>query len=191
MDFACGAPGEVELATGLSWHGWGGASPFATGTFTTTFCAPQCPGNKLTEATTVHLSGMSGSAPRYYSSVTSVSADTEWDADQLTVPAAAYVDRIPNGGFATARALWRQSYNVDDAEVGSYWLVAAEDLSHGLATDAKASSPGGRASYERAIANLRTITATPDTDASQEQQAVADLASRALDRFFDTPGLYS
>jgi hypothetical protein len=82
-----------------------------------------------------------------------------------------------------ARAEWQDALCVDAAGQSIYWHQAVRFLRESI-------NPGNRDSYLGAIANLTGILSVPETSATRAQMNEFSADARALNQFFDTPGLY-
>ncbi len=81
--------------------------------------------------------------------------------------------------YAAARRQWRAGAQASAALQSRYWLHAARDL---------VAAPGQR--YFPRIRQLITLTTYPDTGLTRRQIREVRALTRALNRFFHTPGLY-
>ncbi len=88
-------------------------------------------------------------------------------------PAAAAVSHI-----TSARADWKAGAKGASAEYNHYWAAARHQLA----------SYGTKDVHE--IADLTALMAIPETDTTAAQRATALRATRELNGFFGTPGLY-
>ena len=90
---------------------------------------------------------------------------------------------VLDAGALQAKAAWEESGLTDDAHQGMLWQLAITFLQHAIASGAN------RASSERAIASLKALIRTPETNVTAAQRSAATRDTKSLNVFFATPGL--
>lgn len=94
--------------------------------------------------------------------------------------------RAQNPGYVAARVQWLKSPQyIGTAGQAIPLLKAVGDLDHATQIG------GDRATYSEAVAYLEEIVHSSDTNPTPAQTREFQQASKWLDRFFDTPGLFN
>ena len=96
-----------------------------------------------------------------------------------------------NPYFSIAREQWKRDNSAFSYQQSFDWLEMAASLHVGIVHDVAARSNAGRKAYVVAIAELVAIAGLPETSATPAQQHLASRDVAALNKFFDTQGLYS
>ncbi len=88
-------------------------------------------------------------------------------------------------GFASAKQEWIQGSSVISADLNSYLLRAASDLSSAITAGGINTSQS-----QTAVGQLNQLASLPETSDTPAQMMEAHSDIAALDTFFNTPGLY-